>query len=288
MLAPKSDPARRCRPVKEWPEVDQRAWQAAIIDEDPLECGGAASGRAQLTRKGAVKAYGRWLIWLESAGVLAPTPLPAGQIMPELVREFVVALGTVNAPMTVVHQVESLARVAHALAPDRDWKWLWLIAGRLKHRAISARHARLVGAQQRRNPARAGKRRPGYRHHPRPARDAEPGAQQRRREGQLHGGAPGRSQIGQQAPAQPGRPRRLAVRALCRRRGARAACADDAGIPGRRISAEGAAVQDEIVAVARAGGLRLLGPNCLGLFHAPSNIMGTFSLGARRRHRRGR
>ena len=43
------------------------------------------------------------------------------------------------------------------------------------------------------------------------------------------------------------------------------------------ISAEGAAVQDEIVAVARAGGLRLFGPNCLGLFHAPSNFMGTFT-----------
>lgn len=146
MVAPKFDPARRCRPVEEWPEVDQGAWQAALIDEDPLEVGGIASGWAQLTRKGAVKAYGRWLTWLVGVGRLTPTPVPAGQITPELVREFLIALGAVNAPMTVVHRVESLARVAHALAPDREWNWLWHISGQLKRRAFSVRdkHSRLV------------------------------------------------------------------------------------------------------------------------------------------------
>ncbi len=40
---------------------------------------------------------------------------------------------------------------------------------------------------------------------------------------------------------------------------------------------EGMALQRELVEIARAGGMRLFGPNCLGLFHAPSGFMGTFT-----------
>ena len=41
---------------------------------------------------------------------------------------------------------------------------------------------------------------------------------------------------------------------------------------------EGRAEQDRIVAIARSGGLRLLGPNCLGAFDASSGYYGTFSV----------
>ncbi|REE07396.1 acyl-CoA synthetase (NDP forming) [Paraburkholderia sp. BL27I4N3] len=40
---------------------------------------------------------------------------------------------------------------------------------------------------------------------------------------------------------------------------------------------DGRALQDELGAIARAGGLRLFGPNCLGLLHARSRFIGTFS-----------
>ncbi|MFE2938150.1 acetate--CoA ligase family protein [Streptomyces sp. NPDC059255] len=39
----------------------------------------------------------------------------------------------------------------------------------------------------------------------------------------------------------------------------------------------GQALQDELAELARAGGLRLFGPNCLGLLHAESGFVGTFS-----------
>ncbi|WP_417722616.1 acetate--CoA ligase family protein [Salipiger sp.] len=42
---------------------------------------------------------------------------------------------------------------------------------------------------------------------------------------------------------------------------------------------EGRAAQDEIVAIARSGGLRLFGPNCLGVFHTASGFIGTFTSG---------
>ncbi len=43
------------------------------------------------------------------------------------------------------------------------------------------------------------------------------------------------------------------------------------------VGAEGHAAQERLVGIARAGGLRLLGPNCIGLLHARSGFIGTFS-----------
>lgn len=43
------------------------------------------------------------------------------------------------------------------------------------------------------------------------------------------------------------------------------------------VSAEGAAIQAQMVATARAGGMRLLGPNCLGLFNAGIGYYATFT-----------
>ncbi len=41
--------------------------------------------------------------------------------------------------------------------------------------------------------------------------------------------------------------------------------------------ADGRAAQDAMAATARAGGLRLLGPNCQGIIHQPTNLVATFS-----------
>ena len=41
--------------------------------------------------------------------------------------------------------------------------------------------------------------------------------------------------------------------------------------------ADGRAAQDTMAATARAGGLRLLGPNCQGIIHQPTNLVATFS-----------
>lgn len=149
-LAPKYDPSRRCRPVEGWPEIDQLAWVAALAAGDPLESPGPASGWARLTQRGAIKAYGRWLTWLDSTGELVPTSMPAGQVTPKRVRAFAVALGQINAPMTVLHRIEALARIAGALAPDRDWKWLWHVREQLGSRAVPARdkQSRLVGSEE--------------------------------------------------------------------------------------------------------------------------------------------
>lgn len=46
--------------------------------------------------------------------------------------------------------------------------------------------------------------------------------------------------------------------------------------------AEGAALQEEVVAAARETGVRVLGPNCQGIIHAPSGLSATFTAAADR------
>lgn len=72
-------------------------------------------------------------------------------------------------------------------------------------------------------------------------------------------------------------PSALLVQALqdCVAKGVGAAVIYAAGFA--ETGAEGAALQQQLGAIARAGGLRLLGPNCLGLLNAHSGFMGTFS-----------
>lgn len=58
-------------------------------------------------------------------------------------------------------------------------------------------------------------------------------------------------------------------------RGCRAGIVFTAGFA--EIGPEGAAMQDRLVAAARAGGMRLVGPNCLGLFNAAHGYFPIFS-----------
>ncbi len=61
----------------------------------------------------------------------------------------------------------------------------------------------------------------------------------------------------------------------CVRKGVQAAVIFSAGLA--EVGPEGLALQDEIVAAARAGNMRILGPNCLGMFNVSANSYLTFS-----------
>ena len=62
----------------------------------------------------------------------------------------------------------------------------------------------------------------------------------------------------------------------CAERGVRSAIIFSAGFA--EADEAGRAVQDRMTAVAREGGLRLLGPNCLGVFNPAAGFYGTFSV----------
>ncbi|HHZ10167.1 MAG TPA: acetate--CoA ligase family protein, partial [Rhizobiales bacterium] len=61
----------------------------------------------------------------------------------------------------------------------------------------------------------------------------------------------------------------------CAERGVKAVIVFSAGFA--ETDAAGRDMQDDMVAVARAAGMRLLGPNCLGVFNASTGFYGTFS-----------
>lgn len=61
----------------------------------------------------------------------------------------------------------------------------------------------------------------------------------------------------------------------CAERGVKAAIVFSAGFA--ETDSAGRDMQDDMVAVARAAGMRLLGPNCLGVFNAATGFYGTFS-----------
>jgi acyl-CoA synthetase (NDP forming) len=64
--------------------------------------------------------------------------------------------------------------------------------------------------------------------------------------------------------------------AECAARGVQSAIIFSAGFA--ETGADGSALQERITAVARAGGMRLLGPNCLGVFNPELAFYGTFSV----------
>nr|WP_295466971.1 acetate--CoA ligase family protein [Mesorhizobium sp.] len=61
----------------------------------------------------------------------------------------------------------------------------------------------------------------------------------------------------------------------CAERGVKAAIVFSAGFA--ETDEAGRAMQDELVGIARASGMRLLGPNCLGVFNSSIGFYGTFS-----------
>lgn len=62
----------------------------------------------------------------------------------------------------------------------------------------------------------------------------------------------------------------------CAEAGVKAAIVFSAGFAEHGL--EGRTMQDEMVATARASGMRLLGPNCMGAFHAGHRFYGTFTV----------
>ncbi len=118
------DPARRCRPVAEWPELHRRAWELALRPGDRLEPGGPASRWAARSATKTEKGYGRFLTWLDLRGELDPNaPLGTG-ITPALIATYIddlLALG--NNAATARCRAQELGDALRVMAPAFDWSW---------------------------------------------------------------------------------------------------------------------------------------------------------------------
>lgn len=139
-LDPKKDPSRRSIPVAEWPEIDRRAWQAALVKGDILEPGGDASEWAPHSVRKVSSGYGRWIGFLDRCGLLVPGVEPTHRLIPERVRDYIGELRASNSSSySVLSRVGELRQAITAMTPGENLRWLRLIENRLRHEARPVR-----------------------------------------------------------------------------------------------------------------------------------------------------
>jgi integrase len=145
-----NDVERRCRALEQWPQWDQRQWQSALQAGDLLEPGGCRAERSPFSNRAMVKGYGRWLVWLDSRGLLDEQVAPGDRITPDRVRAYVGHLEAQNASGTVIARIIELKVTAAIMDPERDWSWIYRFASsmRTRHRPARQKRNRLVHTER--------------------------------------------------------------------------------------------------------------------------------------------
>lgn len=141
--------ARRCLPVRDWPELDRSAWVAAHRRGGLLDYDGLAVSWASATNGLIAGGYGRFLSFLDETEGLDATALPGTRITRARVEAYVAHLRERNHSSTVTARILQLARAIAVMAPMVDLAWLSRIVARLSRMATPARddRARLVPAE---------------------------------------------------------------------------------------------------------------------------------------------
>ena len=138
-MRPQTDVARRCLPVRDWPDADRAAWHAALASDDLLSFkrSTAASWQPATGHKNR-RGYGRWLTFLKNSGADLGIRL-ADRVNQERVTAYLDELRRQKvAPYTLRNRIGELLGVMLALEPDRNWSWLKSCVARLDHQATDA------------------------------------------------------------------------------------------------------------------------------------------------------
>ena len=141
---------RRCKPVGQWPQVDQQCWKAALQPGDLLDDGGCRAGRSPYSNRQMQKGYGRWLAWLEANGSPDAQVAPGDRITRDRVKAYAKHLETENASGTVIARLIELKVMAAIMDPGRDWSWIYRIASsiRVRHKPARPKRHRLVHSER--------------------------------------------------------------------------------------------------------------------------------------------
>ena len=131
---------RHAIPINDWPAPDLAMWQAVITDGDILDGQGPGANWAPSTKANTRKAYGYWLHWLGTNGLLSePTHHPIDRITPERIKAYIDDLEDNTAPLTRFVYILDLLRFVQVVPSKNTWDWLKRIKNRLWARAIPAR-----------------------------------------------------------------------------------------------------------------------------------------------------
>jgi len=131
-------------PLREWPSADRELWLAAIRQEDLLEGGGARSGLRPTSNRKMERGYGRFLTFMNLAGLCTENIPAVDQISEPVVRRYVRELRELgNSTGTLLGRLQELHDVVRSMRPDRDWSWIRGVASRIRSNhlpSIKKRH----------------------------------------------------------------------------------------------------------------------------------------------------
>ena len=137
-------------PYHQWPAPDRSAFEAATRAGNALEPGGRAEDWSDDTRRTNVARYGRWLRFLDCAGLLDANKAPADRVTPDAVRAYVaqfqVEVDAKKLSSETQHAyVRGLLNCMIKMAPEKakDWAWLRVAAENLRKIARPRRDKRL-------------------------------------------------------------------------------------------------------------------------------------------------
>ncbi len=139
---PKATSKRRCRPVNQWPELDQIAWHLGLVPGDPFKPGGLGACWAASSRQAIAGGYGRWIVWLDENGMLEPMLAPAARATRERVSAYAKEMQVTLSPFSVQGRIQELGDALRVMAPDENLRWIARGAGRLRSRALPVKNKR--------------------------------------------------------------------------------------------------------------------------------------------------
>jgi hypothetical protein len=127
-------------PLAEWPAIDQQRWILARFKGDILEPQGLAAKWSDITVKQDLKAYGLWLQYLKTRGILDAGISPGPRLSKVAINGFAEDLEGRVASTTAASRLSTLSRMIRVLDYDSDRSWLITIGKRYARRARPSRN----------------------------------------------------------------------------------------------------------------------------------------------------
>jgi hypothetical protein len=103
----------------EWPETDQAMWRRLLKTAGPFDDPGALTGLKPTSLEKLVRAYSRWLGWLNSYEPGALLESPATRATAERMQVWPIALSDLS-PTSRFMLVRHTLRILRAAEPDAD------------------------------------------------------------------------------------------------------------------------------------------------------------------------
>jgi hypothetical protein len=143
----RSPPSQKALALPDWPKADRETWQTAQETAGALDDGGAASHLTALTRQDLTRRYAYFPSFLAHQGKLDLQEPAAATVTDANILHYLHYLHYLRylephvSSVTLAQSLYKIARVAHCLAPGRDWRWLRRIVRRLDLRPSRATSA---------------------------------------------------------------------------------------------------------------------------------------------------